>query len=58
MSISPVVKAKWPRKFSYALPAMANYSFSFNDAALGVPCFEGIFYPNNHGSADVTNTRR
>jgi hypothetical protein len=38
--------------------AMANYSFSFNDAALGVPGFEGIFYPNNHGSADVTNTCR
>jgi uncharacterized protein (DUF2235 family) len=29
-----------------------------NDAVLGFPGFEGIFYSNNHGSADVTITRR
>jgi hypothetical protein len=29
-----------------------------NDAVLGIPGLEGIFYPNNHGSADVTITRR
>jgi hypothetical protein len=29
-----------------------------NDAVLGVPGFEGVFYANNRGSADVTITRR
>jgi uncharacterized protein (DUF2235 family) len=29
-----------------------------NDAVLGLPDFEGIFYSNNHGSADVTIARR
>jgi hypothetical protein len=29
-----------------------------NDAVLGVPGLEGVFYPNNIGSADVTITRR
>jgi hypothetical protein len=29
-----------------------------NDAVLGLPGFEGVFYLNNRGSADVTITRR
>ena len=29
-----------------------------NDAVLGIPGLEGIFYSNNQGSADVTITRR
>ena len=29
-----------------------------NDAVLGVPGLEGVFYSNNAGSADVTITRR
>jgi hypothetical protein len=29
-----------------------------NDAVLGVPGLEGVFYPNNAGTADVTITRK
>jgi hypothetical protein len=29
-----------------------------NDAVLGVPGLEGVFYSNNVGTADVTITRR